>query len=74
MTSPRSIFSTPIVHFPSVGIKTYIEADLHVLCMRAVLEDELKRAKDFVRWLEVKKDLNHLHRLELGLHDLEDYM
>ena len=74
MTSPRCIFSTPIVSFPSVGIKTYIESDLHIICIRAVLEDELKRSRDFLKRIAVRKDLDHLHRLELGLHDVEDYI
>lgn len=74
MTSPRGIFSTPIVAFPSIGIKTYIECDFHIKCMRIILEDKLSNTKDLKEWLAIRKDLTHLIQLENGLHDMEDYV
>ena len=74
MTSPRCIFSTPIIAFPSIGIKTFIESDLHLLAARAVLEAALEKVKMYDReWFAIKKDLCHLGRIERGLHDMEDY-
>lgn len=75
MTNPRCIFSTPIIAFPSIGIKTFIESDFHILATRAALEYALEKAKRYGReWYAIKKDLCHLGQIERGLHDIEDYI